>query len=177
MQISYAQESHNFKTTKALDIFNALCEELDLSYVDTLDAEQITEDAIRYMLHRLDPYTEYYKASRTNELKTLTTGKYAGIGSPIRFHKGSDRCVFDGPFLGMPARLAGLRTGDIIMKINDKDVGVRGKQSTSDYSTNITTLLRGDAGTKLTITIKRPGREKLLRFQLVRQIIKKQSVP
>ena len=70
MQISYAQESHNFKTTKALDIFNALCEELDLSYVDTLDAEQITEDAIRYMLHRLDPYTEYYKASRTNELKT-----------------------------------------------------------------------------------------------------------
>ena len=37
MQISYAQESHNFKTTKALDIFNALCEELDLSYVDTLD--------------------------------------------------------------------------------------------------------------------------------------------
>ncbi|RKV81846.1 MAG: S41 family peptidase [Alloprevotella sp.] len=177
MQISYAQESHNFKTTKALDIFNALCEELDLSYVDTLDAEQITEDAILYMLHRLDPYTEYYKASRTNELKTLTTGKYAGIGSPIRFHKSSDRCVFDGPFLGMPARLAGLRTGDIIMKINDKDVGVRGKQSASDYSTNITTLLRGDAGTKLTITIKRPGREKMLRFQLVRQIIKKQSVP
>ena len=177
MQISYAQESHNFKTTKALDIFNALCEELDLSYVDTLDAEQITEDAILYMLHRLDPYTEYYKASRTNELKTLTTGKYAGIGSPIRFHKSSDRCVFDGPFWGMPARLAGLRTGDIIMKINDKDVGVRGKQSASDYSTNITTLLRGDAGTKLRITIKRPGKEKLLRFQLVRQLIKKRSVP
>ena len=177
MQISYAQESHNFKTTKALDIFNALCEELDLSYVDTLDAEQITEDAILYMLHRLDPYTEYYKASRTNELKTLTTGKYAGIGSPIRFHKSSDRCVFDGPFWGMPARLAGLRTGDVIMKINDKDVGVRGKQSASDYSTNITTLLRGDAGTKLRITIKRPGKEKLLRFQLVRQLIKKRSVP
>ena len=177
MQISYAQESHNFKATKALDIFNALYQELDLSYVDTLDAEQMTEDAIRYMLHRLDPYTEYYKASRTNELKMLTTGMYAGIGSPIRYHKGSDRCVFDGPIEGMPARLAGLRTGDVIIKINDKEIGVCGKQNISDYSTKISNLLRGDAGTKLTITIKRPGKEKLLRFQLVRQLIKKRSVP
>ena len=101
-----AQESDNFKTTKALDIFNALYEELELNYVDTLDAEQVTGDAIRYMLNRLDPYTEFYKASRTDELKTLTTGKYAGIGSPIRYHKGSDRCVFDGPYVGMPAQTA-----------------------------------------------------------------------
>ena len=50
-----AQESDNFKTTKALDIFNALYEELELNYVDTLDAEQVTGDAIRYMLNSLDP--------------------------------------------------------------------------------------------------------------------------
>ena len=79
-----AQESDTFKTTKALDIFNSLYNELELNYVDTLDAEQVTGDAIRYMLNRLDPYTEFYKASRTDELKTLTTGKYAGIGSLIR---------------------------------------------------------------------------------------------
>lgn len=172
-----AQESDNFKTTKALDIFNALYEELDLNYVDTLNAEQVTGDAIRYMLNRLDPYTEFYKASRTDELKTMTTGKYAGIGSPIRYHKGSDRCVFDGPYFGMPAQTAGVRTGDIIMKINDKDVGVCGKQVRADYSSKISAQLRGEPGTSFTLTVKRPGHEKLLRFKLTRQMIKQASVP
>ena len=172
-----AQESDNFKTTKALDIFNALYEELELNYVDTLDAEKVTGDAIRYMLNRLDPYTEFYKASRTDELKTLTTGKYAGIGSPIRYHKGSDRCVFDGPYVGMPAQAAGVRTGDIIMKINDKDVGVCGKQAKADYSSKISNQLRGEAGTSFTLTVKRPMHEKLLRFRLKRQVIKQPSVP
>ena len=172
-----AQESDNFKTTKALDIFNALYEELELNYVDTLDAEKVTGDAIRYMLNRLDPYTEFYKASRTDELKTLTTGKYAGIGSPIRYHKGSDRCVFDGPYVGMPAQAAGVRTGDIIMKINDKDVGVCGQQAKADYSSKISNQLRGEAGTSFTLTVKRPMHEKLLRFRLKRQVIKQPSVP
>lgn len=171
-----AQESDNFKTTKALDIFNALYEELELNYVDTLDAEKVTGDAIRYMLNRLDPYTEFYKASRTDELKTLTTGKYAGIGSPIRYHKGSDRCVFDGPYMGMPAQAAGVRTGDIIMKINDKDVGVCGQQAKADYSSKISNQLRGEAGTSFTLTVKRPMHEKLLRFRLKRQVIKQPSV-
>ena len=53
------QEPHNFQTTKALDIFNALYRNLDLYYVDTLNAEQQVEEAIDYMLDRLDPYTEF----------------------------------------------------------------------------------------------------------------------
>ena len=121
------QEPHNFRTTKALDIFNALYRDLDLYYVDTLNAEQQVEGAINYMLNRLDPYTEFYKAGRTDELRLMTTGKYAGIGSPIRYHKASDRCAFDAPYLNMPAWLAGIRSGDIIMRIDNKDVGVCGK--------------------------------------------------
>lgn len=171
-----AQETDNFKTAKALDIFNALYEELELNYVDTLDAEKVTGDAIRYMLNGLDPYTEFYKASRTNELKTLTTGKYAGIGSPIRYHKGSDRCVFDGPYEGMPARKAGVRTGDIIMKINDKDVGVCGKTEKAEYSSKISSQLRGEPGTTFTLTVKRPGHERLLRFKITRQMVKQPTV-
>lgn len=171
-----AQETDNFKTAKALDIFNALYEELELNYVDTLDAEKVTGDAIRYMLNGLDPYTEFYKASRTNELKTLTTGKYAGIGSPIRYHKGSDRCVFDGPYEGMPAQKAGVRTGDIIMKINDKDVGVCGKTEKAEYSSKISGQLRGEPGTTFTLTVKRPGHERLLRFKITRQMVKQPTV-
>ena len=118
------QEPHNFQTTKALDIFNALYRNLDLYYVDTLNAEQQVEEAIDYMLDRLDPYTEFYKAGRTDELRLITTGKYAGIGSPIRYHKRSDRCAFEAPYLNMPAWQAGIRSGDVIMRIDNKDVGL-----------------------------------------------------
>ena len=77
----------------------------------------------------------------------------------------------------MPAQAAGVRTGDIIMKINDKDVGVCGKQAKADYSSKISNQLRGEAGTSFTLTVKRPMHEKLLRFRLKRQVIKQPSVP
>ena len=62
----HAQKNHNFETAKALDIFNALYRDLDLYYVDTLDAEKTVGDAILYMLGNLDPYTEFYKEDRTD---------------------------------------------------------------------------------------------------------------
>lgn len=171
-----AQEPHNFRTTKALDIFNALYRDLDLYYVDTLDAEKRVEDAIDYMLDQLDPYTEFYKAGRTDEFKQLTTGKYAGIGSPIRYYKALDRCAFDAPYINMPAWQAGIRSGDVIMRIDNKDVGVCGKMPRRDYSQKITSLLRGAPGTSFTVTVKRPGRERLLRFRITRRTIKQPSV-
>ena len=178
MQLSAqeTQEPHNFRTTKALDIFNALYRNLDLYYVDTLNAEQQVEGAINYMLDRLDPYTEFYKAGRTDELRLMTTGKYAGIGSPIRYHKASDRCAFEAPYLNMPAWQAGIRSGDVIMRIDNKDVGVCGKTERREYSQKISTLLRGNPGTTFTVTVKRPGRERLLRFRITRQTIKQPSV-
>ena len=178
MQLSAqeTQEPHNFRTTKALDIFNALYHNLDLYYVDTLNAEQQVEGAINYMLDRLDPYTEFYKAGRTDELRLMTTGKYAGIGSPIRYHKASDRCAFEAPYLNMPAWKAGIRSGDVIMRIDNKDVGVCGKTERREYSQKISTLLRGNPGTTFTVTVKRPGRERLLRFRITRQTIKQPSV-
>lgn len=171
-----AQENHNFETAKALDIFNALYRDLDLHYVDTLNAEKTVGDAIRYMLNRLDPYTEFYKEEETDELRTLTTGKYAGIGSPIRFHKGEDRCVFDGPYDQMPAAKAGVRTGDVIMRINGQDIPPCGNQEIQKYSNSITTQLRGEPGTSFTLTVKRPGTNKLLTLKLTRQTIKRPSV-
>ena len=106
----------------------------------------------------------------------MTTGKYAGIGSPIRYHKASDRCAFDAPYLNMPAWLAGIRSGDIIMRIDNKDVGVCGKTERREYSQKISNLLRGNPGTTFSVTVKRPGRERLLRFRITRQTIKQPSV-
>ena len=81
--LTAAAQNHNFDVARNLDIFNALYKELDLSYVDTLDADKNIGNAINYMLHQLDPYTEFYKEDEATDLKQLTTGRYAGIGSPI----------------------------------------------------------------------------------------------
>jgi len=173
---AFAQGNHNFETAKQLDIFNSLFCDLDLYYVDTLDTDHLIETAINSMLDELDPYTEYYKESDTDNLKTLTTGKYAGIGSPISWRKDCDRCVFENPYHGMPADKAGVRSGDIIMKIDGEDVGVCGSQAKNDYTTGITMKLRGEPGTTFTLSVKRPGHDDLVNMKITRETIKRPSV-
>lgn len=167
--------NHNFETAKQLEIFNSMYRNLDLFYVDTLDAGHLVETAIEAMLDEIDPYTEYYKESDTDDLMTLTTGKYAGIGSPIVWRKACDRCVFNNPYKGMPADKAGVRSGDIIMAIDGEDVGVCGSQAKNDYTGGISSKLRGEPGTKFSLTVDRPGKG-LVTLQLTRQTIKRPSV-
>ena len=83
----FAQENdkdHNFEVAKQLDVFNAIYKQLDMMYVDTLDAEETIGYAIRAMLGSLDPYTEYYPEDKQSDLKMMMSGKYAGIGAMIR---------------------------------------------------------------------------------------------
>ena len=169
-------QNHNFDTAKQLEIFNSLYRTLDLYYVDTLDAGHLVETAIDAMLEEVDPYTEYYKESDTDDLKTLTTGKYAGIGSPILWRKACDRCVFHNPYKGMPADKAGVRSGDIIMKIDGEDVGVCGSKVKNDYTSSISSRLRGEPGTTFSLTVKRPGHDGLITMKLTRENIKRPSV-
>lgn len=168
--------NHNFEAAKQLEIFNTLYRALDLYSVDTLDAGHMVETAIEAMLDEVDPYTEYYKESDTEDLRTLTTGKYAGIGSPIMWRKDCDRCVFHNPYKGMPADKAGVRSGDIIMKIDGKDVGVCGQQVKADYTSAITHQLRGEPATTFTLTVKRPGHEGLINLKVTRDNIKRPSI-
>lgn len=172
---SAQSNNHNFETAKQLEIFNSLYRNLDLYYVDTLDAGHLVETAIDAMLDEIDPYTEYYKESDTDDLKTLTTGKYGGIGSPIIWRKACDRCVFNNPYKDMPADKAGVRSGDVIMKIDGEDVGVCGSKSLNDYTSGITSRLRGEPGTSFQLTVERPGKG-LVEMTLTRQNIKRPSV-
>lgn len=175
---SAAQENHNFEVSKHLDIFNSLYRDLDLYYVDTLDAKKAIGDAILYMLDQLDPYTLYYPEDETGDLKEMTTGKYAGIGSPIIYRKDLDRCIFSGPYEGMPAAQAGIRSGDIIIGIDGKDVGACGTQEPADYSAAVSRALRGDPGTTFELKVRRPGHDgnKLLSFKLTRRTVERPSV-
>ena len=152
-----AQQNHNFEVSKQLDIFNKIYKSLDLYYVDTLNAEQRVGDAIGYMLEGLDPYTEYYNEQDASQLETMTTGKYAGIGSIIGYNKKYDRCVVKEPYENQPAANAGVRQGDVILSIDGKAIDKKGDTPTDKYTASISNALRGDPDTEIVLVVDRPG--------------------
>jgi carboxyl-terminal processing protease len=132
------------EVAKNLEIFNALYKNLDMMYVDTLDANKVITTGIDAMLNSLDRYTEYYPEERQKELKQMLTGKYAGIGALIRYHQKRKQVVIDEPYEGTPAARAGLKKGDIVMQIDDT---VMTDKNTSYVSSH----LRGEAGTSFVL--------------------------
>ncbi len=177
---SPAQNStHNFEVAKNLDIFNALYRELDLYYVDTLDAKKNIDNALAYMLEMLDPYTEYYPEEDASSLQELTTGKYAGIGTMIGYSEAHRRCIVSKPYAGMPAAQAGLLPGDIILAIDGEDLQPLEnptEERIADYTEQVSGKLRGEAGITLELKIRRPEQNKVFTFKLVRRNILMPSV-
>ena len=177
---SPAQKStHNFEVAKNLDIFNALYRELDLYYVDTLDAKKNIDNALAYMLEMLDPYTEYYPEEETSSLQELTTGKYAGIGTQIGYSEAHHRCIVSKPYAGMPAAQAGLLPGDIILAIDGEDIQPLEnptEERIADYTEQVSGKLRGEAGITLELKIRRPEQNKVFTYKLVRRNILMPSV-
>jgi carboxyl-terminal processing protease len=163
-------DDHNFKVVKNLDVFNTIYKNLDMLYVDTLDADQVVGQGIRSMLQSLDPYTEYYPEESQKGLKMLLTGKYAGIGARIRYNFQRKNVCIDEPFEGMPAQEVGLKKGDVILTIDDEDM--RGKSS--EYVSN---HLRGDAGTTFLLKVLRPSTGKEMKFKVRRRTIQNPAVP
>ena len=175
-----ATKNHNLEVGKNLDIFNNAFRNLDMFYVDTLNPEQTITSAIKGMMRSLDPYTEYYPENETKNLQQMITGKYAGIGSIIKYHSGRKRVVIDEPYAGMPAAEAGLKKGDIILSIDDSTM-------TDKNTSYVSSHLRGDAGTSFILKVLRPaagqsskaknvkGQE--LKFKITRRNIKLPELP
>lgn len=162
--------SHNFEISKNLEIFNDIYKQLDLFYVDSLSADTVIGWAIDGMLRQVDPFTEYYPENNMGELREMTTGKYAGVGSIIRYYKKEDRVMMVEPWEDSPAAEAGIKAGDIILDIDGVDV--KGKNVTE-----VSKMLRGDAGTSFEIRIKRSGETAPLTFKITRRNISVPPVP
>lgn len=162
-------ENHASKVSRNLEIFNEIYKTLDLYYVDTLAADTVIRWAIDGMLMRVDPYTAYYPAD-DDDLRQMATGKYAGIGSIIRFHKGHDRVVIDEPYENTPSSDAGLRSGDIIITIDGKDI--KGMMPAK-----VTNMLRGEAGTTLELRFRRPGEKQDRTIHVTRRTIQMPAIP
>lgn len=162
--------NHNFEISKNLEIFNDIYKQLDMFYVDSLSVDTVIEWGIDAMLRQVDPFTVYYPEEGMDELKEMTTGKYAGIGAVIRFYKKEDRVMVIEPQEDSPAIEAGVKGGDLILSIDGKDMK---RKSTQEVSEN----LRGDAGTTFELTVKRAGVEHPLSFKITRRNIAMPPVP
>lgn len=161
---------HDFKTAKNMDIFNSIYKNLDLMYVDTLDAEEVVGNGIKAMLGSLDPYTTYYPEEKVNELKNMLTGKYAGVGAVVRYNFQLQRVCISEPYENMPAAEVGLKKGDIILSIDNEDLTNKDVAYVSDH-------LRGDPGTSFIIKVKRPSTGKTLKMKITRRTIQMPFLP
>jgi carboxyl-terminal processing protease len=165
--LSYSFIDTDFEIAKNLDIFASLYKELNTNYVDELKPGELMKTAIDAMLESLDPYTTYISESELEDYKLMTTGQYGGIGALI--HKNGDYVVISDPYEGFPAQKNDLRSGDIIMEINDKSA----KGKTTDQ---VTEILRGQPGTTVKLLIKREGEAKTIEKTIERAEIKIENV-
>ncbi|MFN4082973.1 MAG: S41 family peptidase [Bacteroidia bacterium] len=166
LSVGFKASDTYFEISKNLEIFASVFREINTYYVDGINPGKLTKKAIDEMLRTLDPYTNYISESEAEDFKFQMTGQYGGIGALIG-QKG-DYVVITEPYEGFPAHKADLMAGDLIIEVEGKSA--KGK-STSDVSK----LLKGAAGSQVTIKVKRNDTE--LTKTLTREEIKVKNVP
>jgi carboxyl-terminal processing protease len=163
-----APNEQGFEIVKNLDIFSNVIKELNTNYVDDIKPGELSKTAIDAMLESLDPYTNYITETEIEDYKFITTGEYGGIGALI--HQNGDYVVISEPYEGAPAQKSDLRAGDKILEINGQSA--KGKT----YS-DVSAILKGQAGTTITLKIQRPGENAPIEKVLNREIIKIDNIP
>jgi carboxyl-terminal processing protease len=141
---------------------------LEASYYKPLDDQQLAYASIRGTLDTLDPHSYFLDPDSLSRQREEYTGKYYGLG--IQIQKQGDNIVVVAPIEGTPAWRLGVQSGDIISHIN-------GESTVPISSFEAMQKLRGEKGTKVTITIAREGLEKPLELTITREEIPLLSVP
>ena len=156
-----------FEISKNLEIFTELYKELNIYYVDDTQPGKLMKTGIDAMLASLDPYTQYIPESDIEDYRFMTTGQYGGIGALIK--KKDDKVLISEPYEGFPAMKAGIWAGDEILEVDGRKVSGMNTEEVSK-------LLKGQAGSTVSIVTKRSGGEPVS-HSLQREEIKIPDVP
>ncbi len=136
-------------------------------YVESVDEKKLITDAIGGMVSGLDPHSQYFDKKTFKEFREGTTGKFVGVGIEIGMEDGLVKVV--SPIEGSPAFRAGLKSGDLITKIDDTVV----KGLTMDQAVK---RMRGEPNTKVVLTVFRKAESRSFPVTIVREEIRTQSV-
>lgn len=150
-----------------LQRFTGAVEQIRRYYVKPVEDKALFENAIRGMLSGLDPHSAYLDPSDFSELRAATSGKFGGLGIEVTLEDGFVRVV--SPIDDTPASRAGIKAGDIIIKLDDAPVkGMTLKKAVE--------VMRGEKGTDIVLTIMRKGLTTPIKVKLTRDVINVKSV-
>lgn len=172
LEVGKTQPAQQNETSVSIPIqdierFAAIIAQIHRYYVEPVDDKKLFNYAISGMLSSLDPHSEYLDEDALEDLETTTSGKFQGIGIEIIPSEGFIKVI--SPIEGMPAYKAGIKTGDLIIKIGNKLVRDMTLRQAID-------LIRGERGTKVHLTILRKKENKPLEFDVERDVVKVQTI-
>ena len=157
-----------FDVSRNLEIFSSLYREVNMYYVDPVDADKLMKTGIDAMLETLDPYTSFIPESEMENYRFMMTGQYGGIGALIKQH--GDYIVVTEPYEASPAQRNDIRAGDQFLEVDGKSV--KGKK-TEDLSR----MLKGTPGTSVKLLFHREGIIEPIEKTIIREEIKVKAVP
>ncbi|UZR28239.1 S41 family peptidase [Methylococcus mesophilus] len=152
---------------EGLKTFSEVYGRIQQDYVEPVPDDKLLEDAIRGMLSGLDPHSTYLDQEQYNELKVGTTGQFGGLGIEVGMENGFVKVI--APIDDTPAFHAGIKAGDLIIRLDDKPV--KGMSLNDAVK-----MMRGEPGSPIVLTVVREGVEQPLKITITRDIIKIKSV-
>lgn len=150
-----------------LRAFAEVFERVSSDYVDEVNEKDLLEGAISGMLSSLDPHSSYLPPKNFKEMEEHTKGEFGGLGMEVGMEDGFVKVI--SPIDDTPAEKAGVKAGDLIVKLGDEPV--KGKTLSEAVD-----IMRGKPGTKLKLTIVRKGEDAPLTLTITRAVIKVKSI-
>jgi carboxyl-terminal processing protease len=147
--------------------FTEAIERVKQDYVEAVDDKKLLENAIRGMLSGLDPHSAYLDEDAFKDLQVGTSGEFGGLGIEVGLEDGFIKVI--SPIDDTPAQRAGVRAGDLIIRLDDTPV--KGMALNDAVK-----LMRGKPNTKVVLTIVREGEQKPIKITVVRDVIQVKSV-
>lgn len=150
-----------------LDLFGDILDTVGKEYYKPINEGNVIDGAINGMLQSLDPYSSYMSPQTFKNMNTETKGEFGGLGIEVTMEQGLVKVI--SPIDETPAEKAGVKSGDFIIKLDEKQV----KGMTLDEAVN---TMRGKSGTSITLTIRRTDIDDPIVLKITREIIKTRSV-